>query len=105
VPRTLSSEAGLAIYRTAQEALTNIRKHAEAEHVELRLDYGGNGTSLVVENSEVSNGNGHGRPPQLSAAGGGYGISGMRERAELIGGRLLAGPTAGGYRVELWIPA
>jgi signal transduction histidine kinase len=38
-------------------------------------------------------------------SGGGYGITGMRERAELLGGRLDAGPTARGYRVELWLPA
>ena len=41
----------------------------------------------------------------LSESGSGYGVSGMRERAELIGGRLLAGPTEDGFRVELWVPA
>ena len=41
----------------------------------------------------------------LASAGSGYGVSGMRERAELIGGRLLAGPTEDGFRVELWVPA
>ena len=38
-PRELASEARLALYRTAQEALTNIRKHADPERVELRLGY------------------------------------------------------------------
>ena len=37
--------------------------------------------------------------------GAGYGLTGMRERAELLGGRLEAGPTADGFRVELWLPA
>jgi signal transduction histidine kinase len=37
--------------------------------------------------------------------GGGYGLTGMRERAELLGGSLTAGRTADGFRVELWIPA
>jgi signal transduction histidine kinase len=37
-------------------------------------------------------------------AGGGYGLTGMRERAELLGGRLSAEPTADGFRVELWLP-
>ena len=46
-------------------------------------------------------------PVTVGAAspGGGYGLTGMRERAELLGGRLSAGPTADGYRVELWLPA
>jgi signal transduction histidine kinase len=102
-PHPLSSEASLAIYRTAQEALTNVRKHAHADRVEMRLRYGDDGTSLVVEDS-VANGNGRVPLATLAEAGSGYGVSGMRERAELIGGRLAAGPTASGYRVELWIP-
>jgi signal transduction histidine kinase len=40
----------------------------------------------------------------LSLSGGGYGILGMRERAEALGGTLTAGPTANGWRVELRIP-
>ena len=43
--------------------------------------------------------------PAGPGPGGGYGITGMRERAELLGGRLDAGPTERGYRVELWLPA
>jgi signal transduction histidine kinase len=103
-PRPLASEARLAIYRTAQEALTNVRKHAEPERVDLRLDYSGAGTRLEIADhglgAEVS---GRGDGP-LSEAGAGYGVSGMRERAELLGGRLEAGPTADGFRVELWLP-
>jgi signal transduction histidine kinase len=106
-PRRLPSEAALAVFRTAQEALTNVRKHAEeAERVELRLDYDPDGVQLIVTDSA-----GDGveprvpQPAALAAAGSGYGVSGMRERAELIGGRLLAGPTEDGFRVELWVPA
>ena len=40
-----------------------------------------------------------------AAAGGGYGLTGMRERAELLGGRLSAEPIADGFCVELWLPA
>ena len=40
----------------------------------------------------------------LSASGGGYGLRGMRERAELLGGSLDAGPSDGGWRVELRVP-
>jgi signal transduction histidine kinase len=104
-PRQLSSEARLAIYRTAQEALTNVRKHADPRAVEIHLDYGADGTRLEVADygAPSANGNGNGQGP-LAAAGSGYGVSGMRERAELLGGRLEAGPSADGYRVELWLP-
>jgi signal transduction histidine kinase len=105
--RRLPSEAALAVFRTAQEALTNVRKHAEeAERVEIRLEYDPDGVQLIVTDSA-----GDGAEPRvpqpaaLAGAGAGYGVSGMRERAELIGGRLLAGPTADGFRVELWVPA
>src|SRR5829696_9697092 len=99
-PRALASEARLAIYRTVQEALTNVARHSAAEKVELRLAYEPYGTRLVVEDS------GPGVPvPSGRGPGGGYGITGMRERAELLGGRLEAGPTERGFRVELWLPA
>jgi signal transduction histidine kinase len=99
-PHPLASEARLAIYRTAQEALTNVVRHSAAERVELRLAYEPGGTRLEIEDS------GPGVPvPAGAGPGGGYGITGMRERAELLGGRLDAGPTERGFRVELWLPA
>jgi signal transduction histidine kinase len=97
--RELGSEARLAVYRTAQEALTNVRKHANARCVALRLGYERLGTRLVVEDYAPGDG------PAPADDGGGYGITGMRERAELLGGTLTAAPTATGYQVELWIPA
>jgi signal transduction histidine kinase len=106
-PRRLPSEAALAVFRTAQEALTNVRKHAEeAERVDIRLDYDPDGVQLIVTDSAGDRVEPRvPQPAALSAAGSGYGVSGMRERAELIGGRLLAGPTEDGFRVELWVPA
>jgi signal transduction histidine kinase len=98
-PRELGSQARLAVYRTAQEALTNVRKHAHPERVELRLGYERDGTRLTVEDHTPD-----GVHP-AAAAGDGYGITGMRERAELLGGTLTAGPTGTGFRVELWVPA
>jgi hypothetical protein len=50
-------------------------------------------------------GPGPGADPGDAAAGHGYGLTGMRERAELLGGRLTTTPTATGFRVELWVPA
>ena len=95
-PREPSSEARLALYRTAQEALTNVRRHSDSERVELRLAYEHDGTTLTVQD--------HGDEPAV-INGRGYGLTGMRERAELLGGRLNAGPTDDGFRVELWLPA
>jgi signal transduction histidine kinase len=100
-PRELGSEARLAIYRTAQEALTNVLRHSAFERIDLRLSYEDGGTRLEVQD------HGAGAPVTVGGAspGGGYGLTGMRERAELLGGRLCAEPTADGFRVELWVPA
>ncbi len=98
-PRALDSEARLALYRTAQEALTNVSRHSAADRVEVRLAYEAGGTRLVVQD------HGPGAPVMVGPSpGGGYGLTGMRERAELLGGRLTAGPTDDGFRVELWLP-
>jgi signal transduction histidine kinase len=100
-PRELAPEARLAVYRTAQEALTNVRRHATPERVDVKLDYGPDSTVLVVEDRAVADS----PPPPAIGLTGGYGLTGMRERAELLGGELLAAPTAGGFRVELRLPA
>ena len=100
-PRELPSEARLAVYRTAQEALTNVLRHSAADRVELLLAYEPDAARLVVQD------HGPGAPVAIGPGtpGGGYGLTGMRERAELLGGRLSAEPTADGFRVELWLPA
>jgi signal transduction histidine kinase len=126
-PRQLAADARLAVYRTAQEALTNIRRHSVPERVEVRLDYRADAVALVIEDHAahgspaplgfgasdgLGDGNGGSEPgddgafaPQAGPFGAGYGLTGMRERAELAGGRLAAGPTNDGFRVELWLPA
>jgi signal transduction histidine kinase len=96
----ISSEARLALYRVAQEALTNIAKHAHPERVELRLAYEPSITRLVVEDFATANGT---RPPPTGD--GGYGLTGMRERAELLGGTLTTETTSCGFRIELDVPA
>jgi signal transduction histidine kinase len=101
-PRRLEPDARLAVYRTAQEALTNIRRHATPERVAIDLSYLPQSTVLVVEDRATA---GASLPPVASAAGAGYGLTGMRERAELLGGELRVEPTAGGFRVELRLPA
>ena len=88
-PRALAAEARLALYRTAQEALTNVRRHAAPERVELQLDYRDDGTRAHGRGPRRA----AGAPRRRRAPGGGYGLTGMRERAELLGGRLAAEPT------------
>jgi len=98
--RELPSEAGLAVYRAAQEALTNITRHACPERVEVHLGYEPCGTRLTVENFAMNS-----ETPRMANDGSGYGLTGMRERAELLGGELTTAMTPGGFRVELRVPA
>ena len=76
-----------------------MRKHARPERVEVRLDYLPRAVHVAVEDVGV--------PAPTSPAGseGGYGLTGMRERAELLGGTLDAAPTGTGFRVLLRVPA
>ncbi len=99
-PRELAPDARLALYRTAQEALTNVRRHAAAERVEIELSYLPQSTVLIVED-RASEGK---SSPSQAIVGTGYGLTGMRERAALLGGELLAEPTDNGFRVELRLP-
>jgi signal transduction histidine kinase len=96
--RPVSAEADLAAYRTAQEALTNARKHAP---VTLRLGFEDAQITVSVVNP---------LPPQragtpLADTGAGYGLVGLRERAALAHGTFQAGPDAGNWQVNLRIPA
>jgi signal transduction histidine kinase len=97
--RALAADSWLTLYRVAQEALTNVRKHASPARVEICLEYEAGGTRLTVEDFDASE---YRQPP---GGGTGYGLTGMRERAELLGGTLAARHTSRGFRVDLWIPA
>ena len=108
--RDLDSAVRLALYRVTQEALTNIRKHACPERVAVSLEYLPDEVRLTVEDFAA---HADGSPPASAAAdspattltGGGYGLTGMRERAALLGGTLTAAPTARGFQVRLRVPA
>jgi signal transduction histidine kinase len=110
-PRELGSAVRLALYRVTQEALTNVRKHAHPERAEVRLDYLPAEVSLAVEDlAAATDAPPPGAPPAAAAgaagvSGGGYGLTGMRERAELLGGTLTAAPTGHGFLVQLRVPA
>ncbi|MGW2179277.1 sensor histidine kinase [Streptomyces sp. NPDC001732] len=98
--RALTAEASQTVRRVAQEALTNVRKHAPGARVLVRLEYLPDGVALEVRDS------GGGVPEgELAGSGSGYGLLGMRERAELMGGTLEAGPAEEGFVVSLRVPA
>jgi len=101
--RPLPPEIGLALYRTAQEALTNTVKYAGRDaSVQLRLGYRDQDVELAIEDTRS------GDAAPLAPTGltfGGFGLAGMRERAELLGGQLTAGPTQTGFQVLLRLPA
>jgi signal transduction histidine kinase len=101
-PRVLATEVALAVYRVAQEATTNAHRHAPLSAIEMHLVYGHDTVSLIVTNQAQ---HGSHRATEVSAQGGGYGLTGMRERAELVDGTLAAGPAGDGWRVELVVPA
>jgi signal transduction histidine kinase len=99
--RPVSAEASLAAYRTAQEALTNARKHSPGQPVTLRLGFEPEQVTLEVVNPLPPR---RAQPP-LARTGAGYGLTGLRERVTLAGGALEAGQTAGNWQVSLRIPA
>lgn len=98
-PSRLSDTAGRTVYRVVQEALTNAGKHAAGAPVRITLR--GDGPSLEVC---VANGAGR-RLSSRAGSGAGVGIFGLRERVELVGGRLDTGPDGhGGYLVRAAVP-
>ena len=99
--RPVSGEACLAAYRTAQEALTNARKHAPGQPVRLCLAFEPDDITVSVSNPMPP----PGAAGPLAAAGAGYGLVGLRERAALAGGTFDAGPNAGSWQLSLRIPA
>ncbi len=95
----LHPELCLTLYRCAQEALTNIRKHAHATKVLLRLSTSDEQVELTVLD------NGQGGPLEHEQKAPGFGLRGMRERVALLDGTLRAGPEPGhGWRVEVVLP-
>jgi two-component system, NarL family, sensor histidine kinase UhpB len=93
----LSEDEELVVYRVAQEALTNVARHAQATRVELRLQQNGALTVLTVRDD--------GRGLSPGALPSAHGIRGMRERAMLIGAQLQVDSTPGrGTEIKLSIP-
>jgi len=94
----VDSAVGLAVYRVAQEALSNAVRHAPGAEVRVSVRRRGDELRLRVWN-------GAGRAGGVSVAGSGHGVIGIRERVALLDGTVSVGPTPeGGFLVEASIP-
>ena len=99
-PRPVPAEVGLTLYRAAQEALTNTAKHAgRGATTSLVLRWEPERVTLTASDVRRA-----GTPPAAELPSSGYGITGLRERAELAGGSLETAATADGFTVRLCLP-
>ncbi|SFF04287.1 MYXO-CTERM domain-containing protein [Actinoplanes philippinensis] len=97
---SLDAVRGLAVLRLTQEALTNVAKHAgPSATASLRVRTAGSGVEWAV----VDDGGGPTGARDVPV-GGGHGLTGMRERVEVLGGTLTAGPDGKGWRVSTVLP-
>ena len=96
-PRTLPANSSLALYRGAQEALTNVARYAPGARTRVIVRFEGEGTRLSVDNGVAA-------AAPREGMGGGRGLEGLRERIERAGGTMAAGPTPDGWRVEIELP-
>ena len=99
--RPLPAVVDLTAYRIVQESLTNVVRHAGANRATVAIRY--EPDAVVVQIDDDGRGSANG----ITSAGDGFGITGMRERAAAIGGRLEAGPAPfpdEGFRVRAWLP-
>jgi signal transduction histidine kinase len=94
-PRRLPQDTEVAVYRTAQEALTNLVKHAGAERAELRLDWSPEALTLRVTDDGIGLGQGSRDP--------GRGLIGIRERISACGGSVNIGPGPQGRGFQLLV--
>ncbi|WAU86132.1 histidine kinase [Streptomyces sp. Qhu-G9] len=99
LPSGIGAPAQRAVYRTVQEALTNVRKHAPGATATVRLWQECDELGVTVTNTPPTR-------PTLELPSSQQGLIGLGERAENLAGSFEAGPTAtGGYRAHLRLPA
>ncbi|MFJ5262425.1 sensor histidine kinase [Streptomyces sp. NPDC088387] len=98
--RPLPADADLALYRGAQEALTNAARYARGAHTTVTLHYDAGSTVLTVEDRRTDRA--PTAPPPIE--GSGLGLRGMRERFEAVGGTASAGPDEAGWTVRMEVP-
>jgi signal transduction histidine kinase len=98
--RRLDGDAELTVFRVAQEALSNVVKHADAADVLLAIRFDTDGVTLIVTDD------GCGFTVFAAPPSGSLGLIGMQERADLVGGRMGVESAPGqGTTVRLWVPA
>ena len=94
---TLPPATGLALYRVAQESLSNVVRHAPGTHTTMSLHVGDDVVSMHVRNRLA-------RTPPAPDTDGGLGVRGMEERVTLLGGELRAGPDGDSWCVDVELP-
>ncbi len=100
LPEDLPETVALTVFRVAQEALSNVVRHAAGAETTVEVRGGGESVVVTVVNAAVRQG-----VASPESDGTGLGLVGMRERVVLVGGELEAGPTAeGGFRVRAELP-
>ena len=100
---TLPADIGTALYRIAQEALTNVAKHARARHVSVILEKADGTVRLIVEDDGA--GFDVEATTQRATKEGRFGLAGSRERAELVGGTFTVESGAAGTTIFVRLPA
>jgi len=98
----LNGSAWSAVLATLREALTNTARHGARSEVAVRLVEVPGAVRLLIEDSGARHPHGQ-RLPRLPQ-GAGTGLQGLRERAALAGGEVVAGPVGSGWRVQLTVP-
>jgi signal transduction histidine kinase len=99
LPDDLPPPLQRAVYRTVQEALTNVRKHAPGARATVHIRRANGTIHTTVANTAPTR-------PALPLPGAHHGLVGLRQRAELLGGTITSGPTPdGGYELNLELPA
>ncbi len=98
-PIELSAFAGQTLFRTVQESLTNVQKHGkEVKHILVKLEY-------TAENVRLSVSDDGQKPDTVSTGQAGYGLKGLKERVDQLGGEFCCGPgVEGGFQVDVTIP-
>jgi signal transduction histidine kinase len=94
-PRTLEPTVEISAYRIVQEALTNVRKHAQAGAVSIKVCYDEDRLRLQVADDGVG----------VAGPRAGFGLAGIRERVEIFGGMLsTSSPPGGGFAIDATLP-
>jgi signal transduction histidine kinase len=101
-PAVVAPVVRRTLFRVVQESLTNVHKHAPGADAVVSVSYGSRSVRASVSNTRPSR-----RPdPDLTAAGGGSGLDGLRHRVEVVGGTLASGAAPdGGFTVSATLPA